>query len=302
MLMLNKSKAYCIDQSPFYKLRSRKRLASLLKIDPAELISLSRAADGLYSEFQVAKKNGGTRGVENPKRNLKLLQARIARLLGRVKPPEYLFCPVKGRCYVANAAQHRGQRVIHCLDIRKYFPSTSSKRVFWFFNTVMQCERDIAAVLTRLATYEGYLPTGSPLSPILAFFAHYDVWETIWRICRREGYTLTVYIDDVTISGMALSPAAIWEIKRSIHGAGLRYHKEKRYIDRPAEITGVIVDSGTLLPPNRQLKKLTQTRAALRRSLPAETAKKFQSRLLEHYPIKTHHSRMRRSNFCIRRA
>lgn len=263
--MPNNRKAYPLHQSALFKMKSKKRLAALLRISVNEMQQLARHADSLYSEFDVPKKAGGVRGVENPRRQLKLVQARIARLLGRIAPPDYLFCPVKGRCYVGNAAQHRGQRVVHCLDVRKYFPSTPQRRVYWFFHHVMHCEIDVAAVLAKLACYHGHLPTGSPLSPIMAFFAHYDVWESIAEHCKANGYRLTVYIDDVTISGASLAPEVLWNIKRAIHRAGLRYHKEKRFIDRPAEITGVIVDGDRLVPPNRQLKKLHETRRALKR-------------------------------------
>jgi hypothetical protein len=275
-----KGKSYPLNQSPFFKLRSEKRLAKLLRLDIAELRRLKRNGSQLYTEFSVPKKGGGLRGVENPNRQLKLVQAKIARFLSRISPPDYLFCPVKGRCYVSNAAKHLGQRVVHCLDIRKYFPSTSSKRVFWFFNKIMCCARDIAATLTRIATYKGHLPTGSPLSPILAYFAHVDVWEAVAEICKTEGYVLTVYIDDVTISGVSLSAASIWKIKQAIHRSGLVYHKEKIFIDRPAEVTGVIVDGCDILPPNRQLKKLANLRDALRKDMPATAEKKIRESFL----------------------
>ena len=276
-----KRKSYPLHQSRFFKLRTRKKLAELLKLTPSDLRKLAAAADGLYSEFDVPKKSGGQRGVENPRRDLKLVQRTIARLLARVSPPDYLFCPVKGRCYVSNAGQHRGQRVVHCLDVRKYFPSTPSKRVFWFFRTIMLCEIDVAATLTSLACYRGHLPTGSPLSPIMAYFAHYDVWETIAAKCKAHGYRLTVYIDDVTISGATINPRVIWDIKQAIHRSGLRYHKEKRFIDRPAEITGVVVRGDRLLPPNRQLKKLNETRRALRsrQPIPPAAERELQDRL-----------------------
>jgi ribosome recycling factor len=48
----------------------------------------------------------------------------------------------------------------------------------------------------------------------------------------------------------------MWEIKRAIHRSGLRYHKEKFYVDSPSEITGVIVKGDLLLPPHRQHKKI----------------------------------------------
>lgn len=270
---------YKIDQSPFYRLGNRKRLSHILGISSAELRQLSKHADTLYREFDAPKKTGGTRRVENPVRALKLVQARLARFLGRITPPNYLFCPVKGRCYVTNAARHRGQRVVRCLDVRRYFSSTSSRRVFWFFHSVMKCERDIAAILTRLATYNGHLPTGSPLSPIMAYFAHIDVWEDINAICLQHECQLTVYIDDVTVSGASVSAQVMWQIRRAIHRAGLRYHKEKIYIDSPAEITGVIVRGEKLLPPNRQLLKARIVRTALRGSLGEGAEKQLQGRL-----------------------
>lgn len=255
---------YPIEDSPFFKLSSRSRLARLLNISNKDLRKLSKSAPTAYSEFDRIKKNGGKRRVENPARPLKLVQARVARLLSRVAPPDYLFCPVKGRCYVTNAAKHRGNRVVRCLDIRKYFPNTPSRRVFWFFHTIMKCERDIAAELTTLATYKRHLPTGSPLSPILAYFAYIDVWDAIAAICKEHSLTLTVYIDDVTISGSSVPTSVIWQIKQAIHKAGLLYHKEKSYIDRPAEITGVIVAGNELRVPNRQHKKLAEIKSDLR--------------------------------------
>lgn len=251
-----------LNQSALYKLRSRSKLAALLAISPSELRRLTKS-DQLYREFEIEKKGGGTRLVENPARPLKLAQARLARLLSRITPPDYLFCPVKGRCYVSNAAQHLGNRVVRCLDVRKYFPSTSSRRVFWFFTNIMKCERDVAGLLTALASYNQHLPTGSPLSPIMAYFAHYDVWEKIAAFCRDRGYTLTVYVDDCTVSGKSVPQRDMWEIRRLIHGSGLRYHKEKAYFDKPAEITGVIVRGKKLSPPHRQFQKLRSAKLEL---------------------------------------
>ena len=255
--------SYPLHQSPLYRLRSRPRLARLLRVSQAELRALA-AGDSLYTEFDIPKKNGnGVRHVENPRRALKLVQARVARILARIAPPDFLFCPVKRRCYVSNAAAHRGNRVVHCLDIKAFFPSTPQRRVFWFLSKVMRCERDIAALLARLACYQGHLPTGSPLSPIMAYLAYYDLWHRIADFCRERGYTLTVYVDDVTISGARVPERDIWEVRKLIRGAGLAYHKRKRFIDRPAEITGVMVTEGGLAAPHRQHKKLHEARLLL---------------------------------------
>jgi hypothetical protein len=57
---------------------------------------------------------------------------------------------------------------------------------------------------------------------------------------RRDGLGQKVPLSD------------IWRIKQMIHGYGLRYHKEKTFVDRPAEITGVIVRGDKLAVPHRQ--------------------------------------------------
>ncbi|WP_413989691.1 hypothetical protein ACMDCR_27650 [Labrys okinawensis] len=90
----------------------------------------------------------------------------------------------------------------------------------------------------------------------MAFFAHYDMWKEIASICRREGVTLTVYVDDLTVSGERVPERVMWEIKETIHGAGLRYHKEKLFVDRPAEVTGVFVVNNNISVPHKQFKKL----------------------------------------------
>lgn len=251
----SKRLSYAINQSPLYRLKSHRKLANLLGISVPDLRKF-RHSEGMYREFDLPKKVGGSRRIENPARNLKRAQAKLARLLTRIEPPSYLYCPVKGRSYISNAAQHLNNRVVRCLDIRKYFPSTPSHRVYWFFRTRLKCEADVADTLMRLSTYRKRLPTGSPLSPFLAYFAYCDTWEKVASIANAHGLTLTVYVDDVTVSGRRVPRKIVWEIEKAIYSSGLRYHKEKTYFDRPAEITGVIVDRDRLLAPKRQHKKL----------------------------------------------
>jgi len=244
-----------LDQSSLYKLGSRSKLSKLLKISLGELRSLE-ADPSAYTEFDTPKKNGhGTRHVENPRRDLKKVQARLARILSGITPPDFLFCPVKRRCYVSNAAAHKDNRVVQCLDIKSFFPSTPQRRVFWFFHKVLECNRDIAGLLAKLACYQGHLPTGSPLSPIMAYFAFYDLWQEIAEFCDERRLTFTVYIDDVTVSGERVSKEDMWRIRKMIHGRGLTAHKAKTYVDGPAEITGVIARGGKLVAPFRQHQK-----------------------------------------------
>ncbi|WP_017503473.1 reverse transcriptase family protein [Sphingomonas sp. 3F27F9] len=251
-----------LNQSQLYKLTSPRRLADVLGLAEAELRAMATGPDR-YRQFEIEKKSGGKRPVEDPVAPLKRVQGRIAKMLARIEPPSFLFCPVKGRCYVSNAARHRGNRVVHCLDIKKFFPNTPRVRVIAFFQSIMGCRADVAGLLGDLCTFEGHLPTGSPLSPILAYYSYHDMWAEIAAFCTAKGYTLTVYVDDVTISGAKVPVADVWHVRRMIHRTGLRYHKLKHYVDRPAEITGVVVRDGKVVVPNRQRLKHRQTRLAL---------------------------------------
>jgi retron-type reverse transcriptase len=256
-----KNKTYPLNQSPIFKLTTKRKAANLLKLTVKELMDF-RHSDHFYGERDIPKKSGGVRHIENPARKLKIIQARLARLLGRIDPPDYLFCPVKGRCYVTNAARHRGNRIVRTLDVKKYFPNTPRRRVYWFFKTIMKSNSDVADILAAIATYKGHLPTGSPLSPIMAFYAYYDVWQNVDKLVKQAGATNSLYIDDLTISGTRVPDRLMWEIKKVIHRSGLRYHKEKTYRDHPAEVTGVVIVGHKVVPPNRQLLKKYRVRRA----------------------------------------
>lgn len=266
MARLQKPEHHPLERSAFYRLSSPRKLAEILDISDTQLRRLSRG-EGLYREFDVPKGENDKRKVEEPYSALKLVQSRIAYLLSRIEPAEYLYCPVKRRSYVSNAARHKENRVVRCIDVKKFFPNTPRRRVYWFFKEIMQCPGDVAGILAYLATYQGHLPTGSPLSPIMAHYAYIDVWRAIAELARANDLTMTVYVDDVTLSGQRLPDAIMWEVRKLLHGAGLRYHKEKKYVDRPAEVTGVILRNGELAIPNRQHLKLRNARKVRREAV-----------------------------------
>ena len=250
-------KRHLLNQSRLFKIRSRRRLAEVLGITSAEL----KDAIGMkhpYSERSIELYRGTTkkiREIQEPRGALRSIHARVAVLLSRIEPPDFLFCPVKRRSYVSNAAHHVGAKQVRTLDIKTYFPATLEHRVFWFFNHILKCERDIASILGRLLTVNGHLATGSPVSPILSFFAFYDMWNEISRLTLENRCKLSVYIDDITISGNVIPYWLLWEIKKQIHARGLVYHKERNFFNGVAEITGVIVDEEGLSLPNRQHQK-----------------------------------------------
>ncbi|MDJ0736953.1 MAG: reverse transcriptase family protein [Nostocaceae cyanobacterium] len=220
--------------------------------------------EDLYLEWERRdSKSKKTRLVEEPKRILKCVQKRIEELLKRIKLPNYVHAPAKGRSYISNAKAHVNAVVVRSLDIEKYFPSTPARHVYCFFHKRMKCSPDVAGILTKLSTFKDHLPTGSPSSAILSYFSHIDMWEAINEIVERANCTLTVYMDDVTISGDCVPDNLIWQVKQQFHRYGLHSNrnKEKHYIGKKSyEVTGVVITDGELKSPNRQHYKMHEVR------------------------------------------
>lgn len=266
--------------SRFFRLRSKSKLASLLYIGVDKLTALASAED-LYFDFQKPKASGGIREISAPRDDLKVVQSRIADLLQRIAPPDYLFAPVAGRSYVDNAAQHRGAASIRLLDIEDFFPSCTANKVIWFFRKHMECSPDVAAILRGIVSRKGSLPQGSPCSPILAYLCYIDMWEEIEEIVLTTGCRLSVYADDLTISGSVVPEQAIWQIKQVLRKHGHRYKasKERSKHLKPAEITGVILTRDRLLAPNRQHKKLHEVRGELSKARSPERRAALEAQL-----------------------
>jgi hypothetical protein len=267
-------KKYLLSQSPLYRLQSKKRLAEILHVSLKKLKKLTNT-EGLYSERdRFDPKKGKNRHEEEPKHSLKIVHKRIKELLTRIELPNYILCPNQGFSCVDNAEFHLSSSQLIKLDIKKYFPSTPSRRVFWFFNTHMGCSRDVAGILAKISTYKGHIPTGSPLSPILTYFAHVDMWEKIGEIAASANCKLSVWADDIAISGDPVPGKIVQKIKEAIKHNGLQYHKEEKYAGnkKPRILTGIKIKDGKLKALNRHHFKRFKLSQSLKKAIPITIA------------------------------
>lgn len=273
-------KSYGKQDSPFYKLKTKKKLAKLLHIS-FEKLKLLAASEDLYFDFTKEKNDGGSRLISAPRDDLKEVQKRIADLLQRIAPPDYLFAPVSGRSYVDNAAFHLGADSVCLLDIEDFFPKCTANKVIWFFQKQMECSPDVAAILRGIVTRNNSLPQGSPCSPILAYLSYVDMWEEIERLVNQTGSRISVYADNLTVSGDLVPKKLIWDIKKTLrrHGHNHKATKERSRIMKSVEITGVILNGNQLQAPNRQHKKLSETRKKLKATRSTTLRKKFKAEL-----------------------
>lgn len=247
---LDKHSRYLLNQSPLFKLRTRRKLASLFNLQLSELESLARRQDN-YRVFTIGKRKNKPRQVETPKPQIERIHRRLFNLLTRIKSPMYLHSGVKGRSYITNAQAHIGNARLVKLDIKKFFPSTKGWHIYEFFHEIMCCSPDVAGLLVKLTTFKDHIPTGSCISQILAFYSHYRMFEEIKSICSDRKLVVTCYVDDITISGNAATDGILFQVRGLIRRRSLESHKESVYLNRaPRKVTGTIVTDDGLRQPN----------------------------------------------------
>lgn len=262
--------------SPLYGTRSKRRLAEVLGWEggPKDLDRFARQPDN-YNCFDIKEEGKKPRPVQEPKPRLSVLHRQIAKLLLRIEPPAYLHSGLRKRSFVTNAAAHVNGDPAVKLDVHKFYPSTLHSHVCGFFKNQMRCAPDVAGLLATLSCVVrdgiSHLPTGSPLSQILAFYSHERMFSELHAYVVDRNGVFTVYVDDVTASMQSASPADIQAMGRIITKHGLLWHKQ-RFFRRgcPKAVTGVIAKASHLEAPKRQHLKYALARdMAASATLPA---------------------------------
>ncbi|MCG9065636.1 retron St85 family RNA-directed DNA polymerase [Laribacter hongkongensis] len=183
------------------EIRSVKELSHLLRIPESTLHSFSKKNHTIgYVEFCIPKKPNGFRVIHAPVRTLKYIQAWILQnILYHFKSHKSATGFEKGCSILENAKPHAGQSYAINVDIKDFFNSISSDKVFNLFSTIGY-EREIAWILTNLVTFKGHLPQGSPCSPKIANLICHRLDARIYGFCKTKNMQYSRYADDITIS------------------------------------------------------------------------------------------------------
>lgn len=184
-----------------------------------------------------------TRTINPPKQELKIIQKRInTYLVEHITMPKYAFGGVKGKDNIQNARFHKGQKYVFQTDLKDFFPLITHKMVYKMF-VLNGFSPDVASLLTKLTTFKGHLPQGSPTSTTIANLVFVPCGDEIKSIAEREGLRFTTFVDDVTISSQRDFKNVLPEIMETIQPAESRgfkiSHGKTTYRSGITEITGV---------------------------------------------------------------
>lgn len=269
-------KLYKIEQSPLYNLRNKNRLCDLLETD-LKTIKLLVCGENYWISTKVNSETGKKRTIYAPKPNIKKIQKRLQVLISRIEVPDYLFSGRKGLCYIDNAREHISAKYLTTIDISDFYNKCLKEFVFKSFRYTFNMSDDVAWLVADIVTYKGFIPTGSPASQLVAFWAYKQAFDRISNVAKKFDAIFTLFVDDMAFSSQEIIPSAlILQVKKELEYVGHDFNNKKIKEFRKRDykvVTGcVITPRNELRVKNKQRKDILDSWTKLNSSNENEEA------------------------------
>jgi len=251
--------------------RHRLHFPSIIGVSQKELNNLIEDIDNNYHEWieeKIDKKTGnpktyldGTikkRIIRPSKTRLKIIQKKIKdRILNQIELPPNIHGGVKGRSNITNAKAHQGNKYLFETDLKDFYPSIKPNKVH---ETIIKLgfNKQFAFYLTRLTTWKGELPQGTPTSTHVANLIFLEIDYHLIELCNKNDITYTRYIDDLTFSSQKNFQNLISEILDIVKRGGLKLSYRKTNYERSQSITGIEVYLNKIDAPQRIIMKVDE--------------------------------------------
>lgn len=209
----------------------------------------------------------------------------LTKVLERVSIPGYIYAFEKGRSIPTMAQAHVGKSLVLSIDLKDFFTSIKQRHLFQIF-THLGFGDVPARTLSELCTYQSFVPQGALTSPKVSNIVTALTFGPILKeYCDRNGYTITIYADDVTISmdqdlykerGKVAVEEIINFVSQTVSSFGFRVNKRKTKVMRPHQrqyVCGVVVNRMTNLQKTERRKLRAMVYNVQRNGLEAEAAK-----------------------------
>lgn len=189
----------------FFDLKKPEDVADLLELTSYDFLEYTifvLPISKKYSRFTIPKKHGGTRIIQEPIPNLKIIQHKLLQILQmvhEVKPSVHGF--TLGRSIVTNAKPHVGCRYVLNVDLKNFFPSIHFGRVRGMFMAYpYYFPPEVATVLAQICSLPTNLPQGAPTSPVISNMLCAKMDSQLQRLAKKHHCYYTRYADDLTFS------------------------------------------------------------------------------------------------------
>jgi RNA-directed DNA polymerase len=205
----------------------------------------------LYRVTSIPKRSGGQRTIEEPAAALKIFQRKfLAEYLNKLSLHAACHGFRKGHSIATNASPHTNKEVVINLDIKDFFPTISSARVYGLFRSV-GFEDQALRFVTDACVFRGHLPQGAPTSPMIANLVCRRLDARMAGLAKVMEGDYTRYADDMTFSGSEKIVKYIPLIKSIVEDEGFVVSMPKLRIFRQGsrqDVTGLTVNKMVSVP------------------------------------------------------
>ncbi len=239
-------------------------------LDNEYLKNLSDKANGLYSNFLIRKKNGGTRQIYHPSKELKSIQKVLTEsfiLELPIHPCATAY--MKGSSIKNNAHAHKENKYFLRMDFRNFFESISVGDVVNFCEVTFvdyfpNWSEEDSKYFSKLVCYKNKIVMGAVTSPSLTNAMCFELDKIIFQVCNNNSVTYTRYADDLYFSCKELKTLKMIEKEVKIIISGLKvpsslslnfdktYHSSKK---RRVLITGIVITNDNKISIGRSKKR-----------------------------------------------
>lgn len=209
------------------------------------LYTISNNPEKYYTKKYILKKDGTKRELLVPSIHLKNIQKNILKnVLYGLTPSKYVTSYQKNKTIVDNALPHVGQKLVLKLDIKDYFNNITFEEIYNIFPSTI-FPPSLRVLLTKLCTYNDYLPQGAPTSPYISNLVLKNFDNYLGKYCAERNINYTRYSDDLTFSGDFNPYKLTNKVKAYLESIGFNLNTKKKHIiynNQCQSVTGITVN------------------------------------------------------------
>lgn len=218
-----------------------------------------------YHKFYITKKDRiSKREILAPSQELSYVQKYICtEILNKVRISDACYGFVSGKNIIDNAKKHLNSEMILNIDLKDFFPSISSDRVYYIFNKLCGYDKTLSFCLTKLVTYRNMVPQGACTSPIISNIVLYMLDIRLLKLAEKNNINYTRYADDITFSGTKnqINHRFYSLVRKIVEDEGFKINDKKVHFSSESqrqEVTGLIINNGNVRIKRNYIRKIEQ--------------------------------------------
>lgn len=222
-------------------------------IDDLQQLLAAYPDDAKIFRSSQTKSDGSKRSIVRQNKSLNNWLKQVKRTLRNTRKdwPAFIHGGIRRKSYVSFVRPHTSKNTVITLDIRDCFGSITRSQVKQALQTKLRLSEDLAADLSAKLCVDDKIPQGFSTSNFLTNLYLNDVLLGINRKLTSLGVTMTIYVDDIAISGNTLDAAHVINLvcknlsraKLSVKKAKIKVmHSHSRQV-----IVGLVVNRGVAL-------------------------------------------------------